>query len=393
MKTKTTAPKNVDQQRTPNHKIDTNALQPHDIVMTPVISNPTRLFMSDRHSSTDILALQRIIGNTATLAMIQRAGGGGTGTAPAAADPIPEALKQLRAGTLIERNTAQMIDLGKVKYYYIDQCPPDPDSKLEATSPYLDILHPKTKEKLRIQKNAQGFRHDEYVFTARSVAVERVKSIFVHEVNHAMRGDHESDNNASSLARFKDEFQAYWVAEFAGVADLDDRARQIKAHILRDYPALQSRYASDADFKKQIDGHTRPDGNVLNSIRWELVEKATKGAGTNEALLFAALRAMNGEERKYVRGQPQFMSMIKGDLKGDDLLIAYLLLWEFSEFAVNCVEAMRGAGTNEEAIYKNLLDTTASERSRLKAYGSFMNRLRDDLNSSEMGVVTRILDK
>ena len=60
--------------------------------------------------------------------------------------------------------------------------------------------------------------------------------------------------------------------------DLDDRAAQIRAHLLRDYPAIKGRYDTDAAFKAKVDGYTRPDANVLNSERWRRVQEAAAAA-------------------------------------------------------------------------------------------------------------------
>src|SRR5690606_14574258 len=142
----------------------------------PVAPEPTRLFTPALRKPQDVLAMQRIIGNTATLKLIQRDGGGTGAPAPAPADPAPEALTQLRAGTLIERNTAQMIDTGRLHYYSIDQRAPDPIATREATSPCTSVLHPSTSPVMRIQKNEQGFRDGDYGFIARNVPIDRVKS-------------------------------------------------------------------------------------------------------------------------------------------------------------------------------------------------------------------------
>jgi len=37
-----------------------------------------------------------------------------------------------------------------------------------------------------------------------------------------------------------------------------------EAHILADYPVLNAQYTSNATFRSQVDGHTRPDGNLDN---------------------------------------------------------------------------------------------------------------------------------
>ena len=379
---------------------------------TPQIDNK---FLTSTNKTHDINkvkmveALQRQIGNHATRNMVQRwgwvqrhedhthvdaAAGGATGST-SSAEPIKDALKLMEAGSLIEKNTAEVIKSGTIHAYYYDECPPDPKSDLPADSPYKDILHPTMKHVMRVQKNAIGSRNAKSgdIFVARTLSVESVRSTLVHEVNHGLRGDKDSDNDAASIARYKDEFQAYWVdGGFNSEPDLDKRAEAIKQHLLRDYPAIKGKYDSDEDFKKQVDNHKRPDGNVINSPRWLAIQEAVKGAGTDEDAVFSALKGMSPDELRFVRGDNNFMKLLKEDLNHDEMLMAYLYLYEFGEPAVKAVEATIGWGTDEDLIYSSLRKLDPSTRSRLKGYGEFMDRMRDDLNDDEMHIVNDILD-
>ena len=51
--------------------------------------------------------------------------------------------------------------------------------------------------------------------------------------SHLVNKDNETE--ANSIGRYKGEFRAYFLSEFAGVKDEAARARQVRAHILRDY--------------------------------------------------------------------------------------------------------------------------------------------------------------
>ena len=98
------------------------------------------------------------------------------------------------------------------------------------------------------------------IFGWRSTSPDRWKTLLVHETNHARNVDPHTP-----IENYKSEFRAYWVAEYRTVADLDARARRIKEHVLRDYPAIRAAYDADPAVKTAIDGHTRPDGNVTNT--------------------------------------------------------------------------------------------------------------------------------
>jgi hypothetical protein len=86
------------------------------------------------------------------------------------------------------------------------------------------------------------------------------------------------------------------------------------------------RYDSDADFKTQVDGYTRPDANVLNSQRWRRVEEAAAGWGTDESAIFTAIGEMSAEEKEAARNDSNFMAIIRSELSGEELDRALALL-------------------------------------------------------------------
>jgi hypothetical protein len=250
-------------------------------------------------------------------------------------------------------------------------------------------------EQLVIQNNAQGTAHDgcgtSWLFVARNVDVARMRSILVHETNHAMRLDEGSHDAADSFARYQDEFQAYFIAEFREVADLDDRARQVRAHILRDYPAISARYGTDAAFKALVDGHTRPDANVLNSARWRAVEEAAAGIGTDEDAMYEAIRAMSAAERAAARADPNFTSILYDELSGVELQRALLLLAGAGVNTERAMDAMIGIGTDEDALFAALEAMDPAERALVRGDASFMEQLEDDLSGDELERARTIL--
>jgi hypothetical protein len=313
---------------------------------------------------------------------------------------IEQALDQMRASTeVIERNTAGEVDSGRIVARYIEDCPVDPDSDalldgwgIDKTQ-FIVRLHPATNERMVIQTNADGTQSGNYIFIARGATVDRARDILIHEVNHAMRL-HEAGHTdaANSFERYKDEFQAYWVAEFRNVRDLDDRARQIRTHVLGAYPALRARYDTDEDFKELVDNYTRPDANVLNSPRWQAVERAVQGAGTDEEAVYQAIRDMSSEERAACLADPNFMDLIRGDMSGDELQKAIFLLEGFSEHVIEALDAMSGAGTDEDALFAAIGRMTPVERDRLRNNQWFMERVRDgELEADELEKLMQML--
>jgi hypothetical protein len=94
----------------------------------------------------------------------------------------------------------------------------------------------------------------------KSDPVAEWKTTLVHETSHAAN----PADRTSQLESYKSEFRAYWVADYANVADPDARAAQVKARVLRDYAAINDAYNSDPAVKTAIDSYTRPEGDVEN---------------------------------------------------------------------------------------------------------------------------------
>ncbi|HEY0987545.1 MAG TPA: DUF4157 domain-containing protein, partial [Kofleriaceae bacterium] len=187
------------------------------------------------------------------------------------AGPARQAAVALQASTApIDQNTAAKLADGTLTVAYMEDLAHASDEAtiLAAQTPPLAspawsvLVHPSTGEKMIIPQNAAGFQQSGYLFGLRSQTPEYWRTILVHEMNHAVNRD--ADTAPTSFARYKGEFRAYWVSEYTRVADLDERARQIKAHILGNYPDLNAQYTSNAGFRRQVDGHTRPDGNLDN---------------------------------------------------------------------------------------------------------------------------------
>jgi hypothetical protein len=126
-------------------------------------------------------------------------------------DRLHDVLALLRySQSLAERNTAELVDSGKLKAHYIEDCALDPKSEEVLTAAGLDkskfkvLLHPTTKEQMIVENDADGFRSGNSIFAARAAGIGRMKVILTHEGNHALRADKLSEADGSSFERYKD---------------------------------------------------------------------------------------------------------------------------------------------------------------------------------------------
>ena len=169
---------------------------------------------------------------------------------------------------LVDRNTANHLINGTIRAYYIEDLTQPSNVNAVVTAAGLDpaiytvyIQPGTTATHMFVQHNYQGFRRSgtNMIFGLRTLGIARWKTLLVHETNHALNGD-----TSGAVDRYKDEFRAYWVAEFRGVTNLNTRAAQIKAHILAIYPHIKAAYDSNIVVRMSIDIHLRPDGNTDN---------------------------------------------------------------------------------------------------------------------------------
>ena len=189
-----------------------------------------------------------------------------------ATDVANRALEAMRSGTTIEQNTRARIVAGTHRLAYLEDLAVDPQSETllrgwgHDPARFTVKLNPWTGARMIIQNNAAGFATGQNIVGSRAQPVSFWRTtLLCHEVSHIIHGD--GSAAANTFERYKGEFRAYWVAGFHDVSNLSRRARQIKDHILRNYPILKGRYDSDAAFKRQVDAHTAPDAgdNLTNA--------------------------------------------------------------------------------------------------------------------------------
>lgn len=182
---------------------------------------------------------------------------------------IREAAAQLsQSEHEIDRNTVQQLVQGRIHAYYIEDLAQPANVNAILTAAGLDpavhtvYTHPTTGQNLFAQKNFVGFRPHGMtdIFGKRSLTVDRWKTLLVHETSHAL-----NPTPTTPLEDFKEEFRAYWVAEYRNVENENERARLIREHILRDYPRIKAAYDSDPTVKAAIDAYNRPEGDVTNA--------------------------------------------------------------------------------------------------------------------------------
>jgi hypothetical protein len=179
-------------------------------------------------------------------------------------DVANRALAAMATGTAIEQNTRARIVAGVHKIAYLQDLAVHPDNldicRRSGVDPsqFTAKINPWNGQTMLVQNNAAGFATGNNIVGSRTASLSFWRTtLLCHEVSHIIHSD--GDTAADSFDRYKGEFRAYWVAGFHTVADLADRARQIKEHLLRTYPLMRSKYGTDTAYKRQVDAHLQPD--------------------------------------------------------------------------------------------------------------------------------------
>jgi hypothetical protein len=129
--------------------------------------------------------------------------------------------------------------------------------------------------------------------------------------------------------------------------------------------------------------------SLIDAKRW--IKDATDGAGTDEDKIYRAIRQC--ADRAALKADPDVQKMLNGDLSGHDLWKAQLLLEYGKESAfpvtVRAIwNATKGAGTDEERIYKAIHKLTASQLDDLLKIPGLERMLKSELNKGEMKKAT-----
>jgi hypothetical protein len=183
--------------------------------------------------------------------------------------PAREAALELsQSENPVDQNTATQLAAGSIRCFYFEDLdqPPDLENLVRGAgydpTTYTAWIHPTTNELLFVPRSYDGFRANgsSNIFGVRAQSVRAWRGLLVHETNHALNLDAETP-----LERYRSEFRAYWVSHYSHMTDLDERAEAIRAHILASYPDISAVYEADAEVRRLVDAHTRPDGNVYNN--------------------------------------------------------------------------------------------------------------------------------
>ena len=248
---------------------------------------------------------------------------------PAVLRPTLETLR--RSPSLVDRNTAEAIDTGRVQVFTIEECPVHPQQAKILAEMRRDpkewqvLAHPITGRRLVVRRSFRGFANATGdIFIRANLPLEDARRTIKHEVNHNLRLDHVSAKERGSFSRYEDEFQAFWVGNYDDVADPVARAKKVRDHILGKYSDLRNSYDGDPEFRQQVDEYVRPTENTLNSIRINSLEKAI--TDMDETRILASIEAMHPEERALVYGNKRLMTMLQDILPVQSFVTAHSLL-------------------------------------------------------------------
>jgi hypothetical protein len=124
------------------------------------------------------------------------------------------------------------------------------------------------------------------------------------------------------------------------------------------------------------------------------IRKAGKGWGTDEGGIYAAIRECS--DRGRLKNDPDVQYILKDEMSGHDLWKAYFLLEYGNEAAFppavqEVWAATKGAGTDENRIYRALQRLSVADATRLNALPGFQDLLRSELSGKDLNAVRQLL--
>jgi len=255
-------------------------------------------------------------------------------------------------------------------------------------------------------------------------APDELLAVLVHELQHgADRHEDEPDwkedfkSPEESWVRYKTEFRAYWVDARIGGSDTPgsaaapfDNAHQkgVFDHLYKDYAEwLKPNYDGNKEvhgkkFKDLVHGYAKPEGvNLRNSPRIDDLYTAAgrcSPASVDSAKpplseLLAAARALNADDLAYVNS-PEARALqerLKDQLAKSAFDAVALVLGSPPWAALNIaparraiLEAGRGLGTDEDAMYNAIAAASAAERAAMEKDPVIMAELADELSGKDL---------
>ena len=131
-----------------------------------------------------------------------------------------------------------------------------------------------------------------------------------------------------------------------------------------------------------------PSGVIYRTIKDDL-RKAIAGWGTDEEAIYTRLQKATAEEKTSVLSDPVLMQDVHDDLSRSEWGKVLRLLGATTESRVHAASA--GWGTDEDAIYDALRETSATDLKRQIESSTILLELRDELSDNELGKALAII--
>ena len=225
------------------------------------------------------------------------------------------------------------------------------------------------------------------------------KKLLAHELTHTVQQGNnvisafiQRSTAAQSLERIEDAASGWGTDEegiFSAIRECSQRS-VLKASAM---PILNSELSGYDLFKAKLLLKYGPESNFPPGIL--LIWEATNGAGTNERLVYEAIRSSSNRDK--LKHSTWVQRILRNEMSGHDyaktqLLFRYGTESSYPFFISPLWRATEGVGTNEDLLFNTMISLTPTNKTELSATPSFVQVIRDDLSGSELSRFNNILN-
>lgn len=247
------------------------------------------------------------------------------------------------------------------------------------------------------QLGAQAFTRGNDIFFNRdkySPESPEGKHLLAHELTHTLQ-QKEGNGGPGLIQRSTAEESMERIEEASRGIGTDEEGIFNAIRECSELPALRSNPRLRVLLEGELSGYDLFKANLLVKYGSEsnfppgilLIWHATHGPGTDEEMIYDAIRSSTDRER--LRNSTWVRRTLRNELSGYDYVRAQLLFRygtesSYPSFIQPLLQATEGMGTDESLLFNTLIALTRAELTELSSIDTFVAQIRNELSGDEL---------